>query len=262
MINNFGICELSLVPVRTEPSDKSELCTQLLFGDSYSVLEVSENGKWLKIRILFDDYIGWIDKIQHFEVSENQIELYLLQKHKFCLDDVALIDIENETSLIHLGSVLPFLNGFKGNIGNKKYIFEGDIANPLSGNNLEQNIQFLALRYINSPYLWGGKTRFGIDCSGFTQQVYKILGFNLQRDAYQQANQGVLIENILKSNIGDLSFFKNDANKIIHVGIYLGTNKIIHAHGKVRIDYIDDKGILNSETKKYSHHLTVIKRII
>ncbi len=261
-MNNFcyGVCNLSIVPVRTLPADTSELCTQLLFGEAYTVIEISENTKWLKIKILYDSYEGWIDAIQHNEVSDIYFESYILTNHRFCFDDVAMVESHKETSLIHFGCVLPFLQGYNFKIGNKNYIFEGDIAMPTSDNSFDDNLLFIAFRFVNTPYLWGGKTRFGIDCSGFTQQVYKLLGFAIYRDAYQQATQGQKILSIEETKIGDLLFFENLNHKIIHVGINVGNKKIIHAHGKVRIDTFDSTGILNTETKKYSHQLACIRR--
>ena len=119
-----------------------------------------------------------------------------------------------------------------------------------------------AYTFINAPYLWGGRSPLGIDCSGFTQVVYKLAGQKLQRDAYQQADQGITLGFIEEAEAGDLAFFDNDEGKIIHVGILLGQGKIIHASGKVRIDRIDHQGIFNEETGKYSHKLRIIKRIL
>lgn len=255
----FGICNLNIVPVRTSPSDKSELCTQLLFGDGYRIIEKSENKKWLKINIAFDDYEGWIDVLQHNQVSESIFESYILSDHKLCFDDIAFVDSNETSSLITLGSILPFAQGRKINIGDIQYQFQGELidASPLSND----FIKFIALRYINAPYLWGGKTLFGIDCSGYVQQIFKLFGYKLKRDAYQQAEQGKEIL-LTEAKTGHLAFFENDLGKIIHVGMILEGNKIIHAHGKVRIDVVDEKGILNLTTKKYSHKLNRIKRII
>ena len=132
----------------------------------------------------------------------------------------------------------------------------------ISGKNNRNYIVSTALTFLNSPYLWGGKTPFGIDCSGFTQMVYKINGYKLSRDAKDQANQGETLSFIEESEAGDLAFFNNDQGDIIHVGIILQNNHIIHASGKVRIDRIDHSGIYNNDLNKHTHSLRYIKKII
>ena len=119
-----------------------------------------------------------------------------------------------------------------------------------------------AYLFLNAPYLWGGKTIFGIDCSGFTQMVYKLNGHQLLRDASQQATQGDPLSFIEESEPGDLAFFDNEEGLITHVGIMLKDNHIIHASGKVRVDRIDHTGIYNNELRTHTHKLRVIKRII
>jgi len=256
----FGICNLSIVPVRSEPSDKSELCTQLIFGDAYSVLEQSSNAKWLKIRNMFDQYEGWIDAIQHNEVNNTHFEAYLMTDHAVCYDDVAMIDGSASSFLITYGSTIPFLNGRNFKIGTNAYTFQGELyQNPVVD---AEFVKFSALRYMHAPYLWGGKTLFGVDCSGFVQQIFKILGYKIMRDACQQAEHGVLVNSVSEIQTGDLAFFENDLGRIVHVGMILDGNNIIHAHGSVRIDIVDEKGILNLSTRKYSHKLSQIKRIL
>ena len=158
---------------------------------------------------------------------------------------------------IPLGSSLSFLNHSDINIAN--FNFEGT---KISGIKPKKYLIDTTYLYLNAPYLWGGKTPFGIDCSGFTQMVYKLNGYKLLRDASQQALQGEALSFIEESEPGDLAFFDNEDGKIIHVGIIMEDNYIIHASGKIRIDRLDHLGIYNAETNKHTHKLRVIKKII
>lgn len=245
----LGICNLSIVPVRIVDSDKSEMINQLIYGDIIEILEEKE--KWVKIKSVFDDYIGWIDKKQYFKIDDN-INLDL-NKPVYSIDLVEFIENNNnELVTIPIGSDIS-------NISLMNHKFDGK---TISGKNNRNSIVNTALSFLNSPYLWGGKTPFGIDCSGFTQMVYKINGYKLSRDAKDQANQGETLSFIEESEAGDLAFFNNDQGDIIHVGIILQNNHIIHASGKVRIDRIDHSGIYNNDLNKHTHSLRYIKKII
>jgi hypothetical protein len=245
----LGICNLSIVPVRIVDSDKSEMINQLIYGDIIEILEEKE--KWVKIKSVFDDYIGWIDKKQYFKIDDNiTIDL---NKPVYSIDLVEFIENNNnELVTIPIGSDIS-------NISLMNHKFDGK---TISGKNNRNSIVNTALSFLNSPYLWGGKTPFGIDCSGFTQMVYKINGYKLSRDAKDQANQGETLSFIEESEAGDLAFFNNDQGDIIHVGIILQNNHIIHASGKVRIDRIDHSGIYNNDLNKHTHSLRYIKKII
>lgn len=245
----LGICNLSIVPVRIVDSDKSEMINQLIYGDIIEILEEKE--KWVKIKSVFDDYIGWIDKKQYFKIDDNiTVDL---KNPVYCIDLVEFIENNNnELVTIPIGSDIS-------NISLMNHKFEGK---TISGKNNRNSIVNTALLFLNSPYLWGGKTPFGIDCSGFTQMVYKINGYKLSRDAKDQANQGETLSFIEESEDGDLAFFNNDQGDIIHVGIILQNNHIIHASGKVRIDRIDHNGIYNNDLNKHTHSLRYIKKII
>ena len=245
----LGICNLSIVPVRIIDSDKSEMINQLIYGDIIEILEEKE--KWVKIKSVFDDYIGWIDKKQYFKIDDN-ITLDL-NKPVYSIDLVEFIENNNnELVTIPIGSDIS-------NISLMNHKFDGK---TISGKNNRNSIVNTALSFLNSPYLWGGKTPFGIDCSGFTQMVYKINGYKLSRDAKDQADQGKTLSFIEESEAGDLAFFNNDQGDIIHVGIILENNHIIHASGKVRIDRIDHSGIYNNGLNKHTHNLRYIKKII
>ncbi len=247
----YGICPLSIVPVRFDPSDKSELVSQLLYGDNFEILE--QHSTWIRIRFAFDDYEGWIDSKQCFEISAEAYHSLEEAMPKLTSDIMEFVTNEHEQLIaVPLGAnlnVLSLLN----------HTHDGDFQQGVLS---KKNIVLTALLYLNTPYLWGGKTPFGIDCSGFTQMVYKLNGFKLQRDARQQATQGESLSFIEESEPGDLAFFDNEEGSIIHVGILMEDNYIIHAHGKVRIDRLDHTGIFNLDTKKHSHKLRVIKKII
>jgi cell wall-associated NlpC family hydrolase len=114
--------------------------------------------------------------------------------------------------------------------------------------------------FLNSPYLWGGKSVFGIDCSGFVQQVLKMFGIKLLRDAYLQAEQGQPVQSLQEAKLGDLAFFQNEKGKVTHVGIMLDEGKIIHASGQVRIDTLNKDGIV-TEAGERTHSLHSVRRI-
>jgi len=255
---HYGICNLSIVPLRIEPSDSCEMVSQVLFGEHFKIIE--KRKKWSKIRISFDNYEGWVDNKQFDEISE---ELYFnLEKSESTLSNELIeiaADKNNNFTTVPLGSNLPFYLNQSFSINNNNYTFEG---NTVSNKQPKELIIDIAYQYLNAPYLWGGKTPFGIDCSGFTQMVYKLCGYKLLRDATQQATQGEVLSFIEESEPGDLAFFDNNEGDIIHVGIIMKDNYIIHAHGKIRVDRLDHSGIFNTDTHKHTHKLRVIKKII
>ena len=252
----FGICNLAIVPVRSEPSDRSEIVTQLLFGEHIEILE--RQNQWARIKIQFDDYEGWVDSKQYQLISEanyNQLSKEAIILNADLIDYITAPD--NLLLPITLGACLTFLNNSEINTSN--FDFEGTKTSGVKPKSALINTAFM---YLNAPYLWGGKTPFGIDCSGFTQMVYKLNGYKIHRDASQQALDGEPLSFIEESEAGDLAFFDNDEGNIIHVGIIMDNNYIIHASGKVRIDRLDHLGIYNPELNKHTHKLRVIKKII
>ena len=248
----FGICNLSIVPLRFEASDKSELVSQVLYGEFFKVLE--QRKKWSRIRLAFDKYEGWIDNKQYIEITEEQYQSYTsIKEQPLSTDLVEFIqDKDEQLYPIPLGSTLVGLELLE-------HTYDGERT---LGEQSKENLISTAFLYLNAPYLWGGKTPFGIDCSGFTQMVYKLNGFHLLRDASQQATQGDALSFIEESEPGDLAFFDNAEGHIIHVGIIMKDNYIIHAHGKVRIDRLDHTGIYNAERRTHTHKLRVIKKIV
>jgi hypothetical protein len=255
---DYGICNLSIVPLRSEASDRTELVSQILFGEHFKVLESRKN--WSKIRLAFDKYEGWIDNKQFEIVSKETYEL-LENSPKILSGNIIdfISNDKNQLMTIPIGSNLPNFHNHRLSIGNKNYVYEGEV---LHSKNKKENLINTAFLFLNSPYLWGGKTPFGIDCSGFSQMVYKLNGHQLLRDASQQATQGEVLSFIEESEPGDLAFFDNEEGFITHVGIIMKDNYIIHAHGKVRIERIDHSGIYNVDTCRHTHKLRVIKKII
>lgn len=249
---SFGISKHPIIPGRAEPSDKAEMVTQILFGETYRVVTVEK--LWLLIENDADAYQCWIDKKQHTEISECPKSDFTSIKR--CGDAIGQITNNvGKRFFIPCGSLLQSYHEGKFEINGEHFEFDGRVARHDS-----ESIIRHARRLLHAPYLWGGKTAMGIDCSGFTQVVTACAGINIPRDAWQQAEKGEAVDFIDLTEPGDLAFFDNKEGRITHVGIVLEKGKIIHASGSVRIDTLDHEGIYNEETKLYSHKLRLIKR--
>jgi len=259
-ILEYGVCRLSVVPVRAESSDKIEQVTQLLFGDHYEVIDQTNDRKWLKVRAHFDQYGGWIDEKQHHAISKEYFEYLNHAEFKITTDVTSSILYNKSRQIILMGSMIPISSSelFKME---EQFAFIGEAKN-LGQKREFEFLRTTAIKYLNSPYLWGGKSTFGVDCSGFTQMVFKICGYRLLRDSGQQATQGKPVSELHDAKPGDLAFFKSNDDKINHVGILLEQDKIIHASGRVRVDHLNEEGILNLENKIYTHQLSHLRRIL
>ncbi|MFT7345380.1 MAG: hypothetical protein ACI9XP_001975 [Lentimonas sp.] len=255
MKNTFFFCQFNICPVRSDASDAAEMVTQLAFGEIVEKLE--ESKQWVKIRTYLDNYEGWIDeKFLRLDgaLTEKDKNRWLDKCHP-SHEEFISIETPQGKQWITKGGFLPYnIEDLDFNIGSFNYKITDD-RSPSTDDIIE-----FAMSYLNTPYLWGGKSNTGIDCSGFTQAVFRMFDKKLPRDAYEQAEVGMEIPFSELQN-GDLAFFKNESDKITHVGICLDGNKIIHAHGSVRIDTLTDTGILNEDRKYYSHHQPLIKRI-
>ncbi len=251
-----GIIHVACAPIRKEADDRSEMVNQLLFGEGVRIMEVKKN--WTRVRSLWDDYPGWMDTKQWAEADESWFKA---GENIPILGDLfsMAIDQNQEFTPLVLGSSLTHLKGNELFWKNERFQIDGEILSPRIDRNAL--IHFAKL-YLNAPYLWGGRTPLGIDCSGFTQMVYRSAGIRLKRDASQQAKQGHTLSFIEEAQAGDLAFFDNDEGRIIHVGIMLEGHKIMHAAGKVRIDKIDHQGIFNVDTGLHTHKLRLITNII
>lgn len=256
---SFGICLLSVIPCRKEPSSTSEMVTQLLFGETYNVEERHED--WIKITTSFDNYPCWISFKQHTKLDD--AEYKKLQVTNLSSELVQIMNHANQNLVfpVTIGASLPHFKDNSFSIREHSFYFEGQTSDVSKQKSIKE-IKETAYLFLNAPYLWGGRSPFGIDCSGFTQLVFKLNGYKLPRDASQQVHLGKALSFVEEAEPGDLAFFDNEAGNIVHVGIVLENQEIIHASGSVRIDKFDHYGIFHSENKKYSHVLRVIKKII
>jgi len=248
----FGwICSVPVAPMRKEAAHRSEMVSQLLFGERVQLIESS--GDFVLVKNEYDAYIGWCQRSQLTELvfSNGSLEPEILTAEY--INDGIL----KETA-IHLPMGVPISN-WKG-ITDPHFTYSGTEHSAGSNPFSESNIVAISTLYVNVPYLWGGKSVFGIDCSGFSQQVFRFFGKKLPRDSGDQAKQGEDVGFLAESRAGDLAFFDNAEGTITHVGILLSNHEIIHASGKVRIDTIDQWGIINRDTELRTHTLRIIKR--
>ena len=247
--------------MRALGNERSELISQLLFGEFLKVLEQNEN--WCLVTNIADNYVGWVDTKMIHPVTEDtfltaqKMDIIRMPRTYSIIFDI----MRNQTMLLPGGSLIYNLTDQEFKIGNDVWSLIEPVS-PIEKYTATYQIVEIALQYLNAPYLWGGKSILGIDCSGLVQVVYAIGGYLLPRDASQQVDQGKVVNFLTESLPGDLAFFENEVGNISHVGILIDATSIIHSSGWVKVERIDSQGIISSSTGKYTHRLRVIKRII
>lgn len=256
----YAIIVVPVSPLRAEPSHRSEMISQGLWGECVTLLETGTDG-WVKIKVQYDGYEGWTSN-SHLETIDQQ--LFDAPYTHYAPHWVTPVSMNGWPMYIPYGCLIKAESGAKRTTWGKVEVQFEEI-HPISSidtGNVPQQLMRIASRFLNTGYLWGGRSVFGIDCSGFTQSVFKILDIALLRDAYQQATQGLTVDFLQEARTGDLAYFDNAEGRITHVGILLNDHEIIHASGKVRIDPIDNQGIINKDTGLRTHKLRIIKRLL
>lgn len=258
----YGICVETVVPVRKTTQDNAEQITQVLFGDAFKILETAADKQWIRIENSFDKYEGWIRAIQSRSITAKYFEAYQQSNHPVALDTETEITLDNLKVKVPRGATLPFYENGKFKIGKKKYTFTGKVK-AVDVKVSPAEVIDIAKLYTGCVYLWGGRQPYGVDCSGLMQMSFKIGGYRLPRDSYQQAEVGTKIA-FKDAKAGDLAFFQKQQEgdgKVMHVGIYLGDGKILHASDVVRINTLDATGIWREERSAYSHYLKFLRRM-
>ena len=255
MVLSYAFCNTSVAPIKAEPSHRSEMVTQLLFGEKAEILEINDN-EWARVRGYWDEYIGWCKISQLTLIDHKDFRKqpkYIADKHNNRL-------IFEETDMwLPMGCDLFGLKHLPQKEGKYK-------GKKLTVSELElspKKLVEVALQYMNAPYLWGGRTIAGIDCSGLTQIAFKLCGMSIRRDATQQAEEGEMVGFLQDATKGDLAFFDNAEGKITHVGLLIDNTHIIHAtdtSGRVVVDKIDSEGIVSVQLKRRTHKLRMIRR--
>ena len=267
-----GIILHSIVPLRAEGSEESEQLTQLLFGETVDVLEEAE--RWIRVRNDADRMEGWVDFKMLTKMSDDEFRDYSSR-------------LEHSTAMVRMpmayalsrnnGQTIPMAAGTRlcdyktadgyGHFSILGVPFTIDpgmvLEAPLPLN--QDSLMNLSRLFLNTPYLWGGKNALGMDCSGLTQVLLSLMGVQILRNASEQATQGTSVETLRDAQPCDLVFF-DKKGRVTHVGILLTNDTVLHCSGRVKVEKIDEEGIVSSENYTlyrvgdHTHHLHSIKR--
>lgn len=249
---------MPVVPLRREPNDRSEIMTQILFGETVRIFETTQ--KWLSVETDMDHYPGWVDRQQITLVDQAEHSRVLNSAGHLTLAPLTTAHCGGLALLLPAGSRIPAPEKGMFGLAGETFTLHGETRAIVPGT--PQGVSEYALNFLNAPYLWGGRTHLGIDCSGLTQAAFRMNGCDLPRDASQQAGAGMNVNLLSEAAEGDLAFFDDEQGKIVHVGLILAQGHIIHASGKVRIDVLDHQGIFRSGERRYTHRLRLIKRVM
>jgi len=254
----IGICNLSVIPLRGADAHRSEMVSQVLFGEQFEILRHEK--EWSHIRMLDTGYEGWLQQGQFLVLEENNVYHEPISD---CLvvDKSGAVACWGEKKVLLVPGTKLTKQLMDGRIAAFPYRIKGDFRKPVQ-QDFETEFPELLDYYRNTPYLWGGRTSMGIDCSGLTQAMMVYFGIQLPRDAYQQAEQGKTVDFLTEIRPGDLAFFDNEEGRITHVGIMIDTETIFHASAYIRIDKMDSEGIFNIEHNRYTHKLRIVKRFL
>ena len=248
------ICCNVFVPLRSGPSHKSEMVSQILFGEKYII--TGKAGAWVKVMTLFDNYQGWIDTSHRQDILDKNFgQGAVLCRSLLChRADGSKLVLEAGCEIYE-----PDYREGTFKIGSEVFRVPDGLSEKYL--RVSESKAETAMRFLNTPYLWGGRLPSAIDCSGLTQLVYKIHRIALPRDSSLQAEKGEGISFLEEAMPGDLLFFDNETGRINHVGLFLSAGLVIHASGRVRIDRLDHQGIFRDDLGKYVHKLRMIRRI-
>ena len=273
----YGICKLSAIALRKEARHGSEMVSQLLYNELYTVLDKTQ--EWVLIQTDLVRYQGWIQAKQFAEISEEEYKA--LKSKKVYLTNKPIVEYNGQ--FLSMGTPLYEPEVFEGmsyrdlpsidtlppsSVGmtwteGREYLClqeHNDVVEMPSEFHPEMMVEYAKL-LLDAPYLWGGRTAMGIDCSGMVQISARLAGLILPRDSSQQVKEGELVYFLQETQPGDLAFFGEEDGKITHVGIVMGNEQIIHCSSQVRIDYLDQSGIFNKERNEHTHRLQVVKRM-
>ena len=257
----FGICHLSVACVWKNAFDGSKLISQLLFGETVRILSV-KNKHWIRIECSSDGLIGWMDPKQLHRIDEETYTNCNAQEH-YSLELMYGIFSSQRTIPISIGSKLNHFDGINVKMPFGKFQFSGQAFSYEGSSINDKLVTKISNKFLHCPEMKGGKSILGIDAPGFVQLVYKFLGVKLPRYADIQSNLGDDIGFVAQAKIGDLAYFTSRTNpEICHVGLVVGPMSIIHVHGKVKIDKLDQQGIYDLETRRYTYKLRTIRRIL